>query len=131
MLLPYLVLLVTLSACGETPAGKVATPGDRAVLEQLADAYRAVADEYPVQPSGMRPEGRRQFVQQVFQKAGYDHRATLLALAAAGTGKATQEHRDLAELLLMPYRGLAGDELEKLASGDELAAVRTLRRATQ
>ncbi len=120
--------LLLLSACEKT-SNDAAPVGDRAALERLADAYRAVSEKFPAQPSALRPEGLKKFVEQVFQKAGYDHGATLRAFAASGAAMTTQDHRDLAELLLMPYRGVAAGELEKLASGEELSAVITLQDA--
>jgi len=120
--------LLLLSACEKTGDGAAPT-GDHAVLEQLADAYRTVSEEFPAPPSALRPEGRQKFVEQVFQKAGYDHGATLRAFAISGAAMTTQDHRDLAELLLIPYRGLESAELEKLVSGEELNAVITLQDA--
>lgn len=117
-------LLVLASACGK-PAGQPAPVGDHAVLEQLAEAYRATAQQFPVAVHGMQPEAKRQFVEQVFSQAGYDYPATLLALA--GRIDATNpDHRDLAELLLLPRAGLSDEQVAKLFSATERQALQTL-----
>jgi hypothetical protein len=126
------IVLVTLLATGlaacNSEAPRPAAPiGDHAVLEQLADAYREVAQQYPVQPRGMRPEARKQFVQQIFAQTGYDYAATLQALAAQNTDVASQDQRDLTELLFLPHQGLADTDLATLYSDTELAAVRTIQ----
>lgn len=123
----WMVLTTWLAACnGEAPQPS-APIGDHAVLERLADVYREVIQQYPVQPRGMRPEARKQLVQKVFAQAGYDYAATLQALAAPGTDFTNQDQRDLAELLSLPHQGLADTELAALYSDAELAAVRTLQ----
>lgn len=122
-----LVFLLALVACSE-PAGRAAPVGDYAVLEQLATAYREVSQNLPVSPSGMPPEGKRQFVEQVFAKAGYDYGASLQVLSQE-IDITNKDHRDLAELLLLPQKGLAESELEKLFSADELAAVKAIKQA--
>ena len=119
------LLVSGLVGCGE--ALKPAAPiGDLAVLEQLAEAYRQTSEQVPVQPRGLRPEARKQFVQQVFAAAGYDYGATLAALAQ-GVDAANQQHRDLAELLLLPVSGLADEAAAGLYSASEWQAVRHIR----
>lgn len=121
----FLLIFLLLSvACGK-PAGQAAPVGDHAVLEQLAQAYRATAEQFPVAVRGMQPEARRQFVEQVFVRAGYDYPATLVSLA--GKIDATNpDHRDLAELLMLPRAGLSDAQLEGLFSATERQALHTL-----
>lgn len=97
--------------------------GELAVLEQLADAYREVAENYPVQPQAMRPKGRMEFIQQVFRTAGYDYTATLLAMAHGDVDTSNQYQRDLADLVLLPQRGLSDSQIKDLYSGPELEAI--------
>ena len=120
-----LVLVFTLLSCDKAP-GKAAPIGDHAVLEQLADAYRKVSQDYPVSPSGMRPAGKKEFLQQVFQKAGYDYGETLKAFAKQGVDSTSQDQHDLAELLLLPSRGLVSADWKDVYSADELAAAKVI-----
>lgn len=106
---------------------KPAALGEHAVLEQLAKAYDAVGEQYPVRPQSMPPKGRKEFVERVFQQAGYSYSATLIALAQPGADATNQEQRDLAELLLLPAKGLSADGLGKLFSADELVAVKRVK----
>lgn len=127
LFLPLLLLLLLgLVAC-DRGSQKPAPIGDHAVLEQLAAAYRTVAEEYPVQPASMRPVGKKEFVDGVFKAAGYDYSATLTAFAKQGVEVTNQDQRDLAELLFLPHKGLAETELVKLYSTDELAAIRSIQ----
>ncbi len=121
-----LMLGFLLAACDKgtlTPAAL----GDRAALEQLADAYRRVGQQYPMQPQAMPPKGKREFVQRVFVVAGYDYTATLIATAKAGVNAVSQDQQDLVELLFLPHKGLAEDEFAGLYSEQELAAVRVIQ----
>lgn len=122
----YLLIPFLLLACGQQLPSIAAPPGDYVALEKLATAYRQVARDYPVQPRSMRPAGRKEFVQRIFQAAGYDYTASLQALAGQGVNIAKQDYRDLAELLLLPHQGLDDDAKEDLYSADELKAVRTI-----
>ena len=125
----FISVLAFLSAC-DKPAGQAAPVGDHAVLEQLAEAYRVTAQQFPVAVQGMKPEGKRQFVEQVFAHAGYDYPATLAALAA-NLDATNPDHRDLAELLVLPRVGLADDQLNGLYSSTEQQAIRALDAALQ
>jgi hypothetical protein len=87
-----------------------------------------VSNELPVSPRGMRPEGRRQFLERVFTKAGYDYSASLQALSQQ-MDVTNKDHRDLADLLLMPQAGLADDDLGKVFSSAEIEAVRVINKA--
>ena len=124
MLLLVLALLI-LSAC-DNGSLKSAPIGDHAVLEQLAAAYRNVAQQYPVQPASMRPAGKKKFIEGVFTTAGYSFSATLKAFAKQGVDVTSQDHRDLAELLMLPHKGLADTDMATLYSTEELAAVRSI-----
>lgn len=121
------VLLALLTACAK-PAGQAAPVGDHAVLEQLAAAYRTTAEALPVAPRGMQAPARRQFVEQVFTRAGYDYSATLAALAEV-VDATNPDHRDLAELLMLPRAGLADEQMDKLFSERERQALHSLEAA--
>lgn len=132
MRIPIIIVLSVvcmLSACQPSPPTVPAPLGDYATLELLANAYREVAKDYPVQPHSMRPIGRKQFVQQVFATAGYDYTATLESVARAGVDVANQDHRDLVDLLFLPHQGLNEASWEDFYSDTELAAVQTIRAA--
>jgi hypothetical protein len=121
------ILVLLLCACSE-PTGRPAPVGDYAVLEQLADAYRTVAKGMPVSPGSMPPEGKRQFLEQVFHKAGYDYGATLQALAQE-MDITNKDHRDLADLLLLPQVGLAEEDWTEIYSPSEIKAVKAIHQA--
>lgn len=127
----WIVLLATflmlLSACNND-VQKPAPVGDYAALEQLATAYRTVGEQYTMQPQAMHPEGRRDFLRKVFAQAGYSYSATLLAMADAEVSITNQDHRDFAELLLQPGKGLADADLASIYSADELTVILRLRK---
>lgn len=123
LLASALLGLLACSNAAQTPA----PVGDHAVLEQLADAYRSVSQQYPMQPQAMPPKGRREFVDQVFLQAGYGYSATLVAMSQAGTDITNQDQRDLVELLLLPNKGLSDEDIATIYNADEAAAVRRLR----
>ncbi len=102
--------------------------GDHAALERLADAYRATLQVFPAAPSNLPPAERLRFVRQVFREAGYDYDASLIALAAHGDVE-DADQRDLADLLLLPTRGLSNESLATLYHGEGLQAMQGLRRA--
>jgi hypothetical protein len=122
-------LLLSLAACDY--GAKVAAPlGDKAALEKLADAYRAVEESQQVggSPLSLPPEKRKKFVEMVFAEAGYSYSATLHSLGEGmSQGKlkvVDQNIKDLAELLLIPHRAAAN--LENIYSAQELQDVRAI-----
>jgi len=125
-----MLALLSLTACSND-AQQPAPMGDHTVLEQLAEAYRAVGERYPMQPQAMPPSGRKDFISKVFTQAGYSYSATLISVGQPGTSPAptptNQDHRDLVELLLLPNKRLSDEDLSSLYSEDEQAAVRRLR----
>jgi hypothetical protein len=128
-LLIIVLLSVLLMACAREAPGTPAPLGDYAVLEQLATAYRTVAQDYPMQPRQMPPAGRKEFVTRVFHSAGYDYSATLHALAAQGLDRTSQDHRDLADLLLLPHQGVDHAARAELYSDQELADIEAIEAA--
>ena len=120
------ILTLALFACGEKV--QKATPvGDYAVLEQLANAYRSVGEQYPMQPQAMPPQGRREFIEKVFQQAGYSYSLSLLAVGQSTDSITHQDHRDLVDLLLLPNKGMSDESLPALYNAEEQVAVRHLR----
>lgn len=122
-----LLLALILAACGEQNP-QAAPVGDHAVLEQLAEAYRKVNAKYPVQPQAMPPEGRKKYLVQVFDQAGYNYSMSLIAAAKLATDSNNKDQRDLSELLLLPVKGLSDEAQAKMYSADELAAVKQLHK---
>ncbi len=130
---PLLLSMVFLGmvACGDYGA-KVAAPlGDKAALEKLADAYRAVEESQQLggSPLSLPPEKRKKFIELVFAEGGYSYSATLHSLGQSVTqGKLNvidQNIKDLAELLLVPHRAVATD-LESIYSAQELQDIRAI-----
>lgn len=121
------ILALMLVACSEK-VQKTTPVGDYAVLEQLAEAYRSVGQQYPMQPQAMPPKGRREFIERVFQNAGYHYSLSLLAVGKSTTNITNQDHRDLVDLLLLPSNGLSDEDLSSLYNAEEKVAVRHLRK---
>jgi len=119
---------VLASGCTET-TGKPVPPGDRASLEQLADAYRAIAEGLPSNPINQLPEDRRRFVEAVFRQAGYDYSATVTQLGQGSLDSSQALHRDLAQLVLLPTTGLAREEIAKIYNPQELTALTKIQEA--
>lgn len=118
-----LLVMSMLIACTEQEA-PAAPMGNKAVLEQLARAFENVGQTLPMSPMALTPEGKRSFVIDVFERAGYSYHATLNA--AAKTDVLSENEKDLVELLLFPLIGVADDEVAAIFSPDEIDAVRKL-----
>ena len=117
-------LLIGITIYGCQPDQRIAAPlGERAALEQLAGAYESLADQLPLAPTELAPQGKRKFVEDVFKKAGYDFGFTLSALAQVSQENLTPHHKDMMELLFLPHRGLSKEDREKIYSQQELAAI--------
>jgi hypothetical protein len=127
LFLPLLLFFILLVSGCENGSPKPAPIGDHAVLEQLAESYRSVAQQYPVQPASMRPAGKKKFVEEVFKKAGYSFSATLKVFAKQGVDVTSQDHRDLAELLMLAHKGLADTDMATLYSPEELDAIKAIQ----
>ena len=120
----WVLLLISMSiGCSEKEA-PAAPVGNKAVLEQLARSFENVSQTLPMNPMALTPQGKRSFVIDVFQRAGYSYRATLIA--AAETVVVGQNEKDLIELLLFPLVGIGADEINSIFSPDEIDAVRKL-----
>lgn len=127
----FLVLAMVLVACTDTQKGhstRVVAPGDRAALEQLADAWSEVAEQWPTAPMRLLPEGRRKFVEQVFTTAGYSYTRSLLETGKIPLDPFNSGQKNLCELLLTPARGLADKDLGVIYSPEELAAISSIRK---
>lgn len=125
------VMHFSLTACQaqqQAPTGTAAPKGEQRVLEQLADAFREVADGLPTNPASLPPEGRKELVQLVFSKTGYDYRTTLTTLASDGLDPSNRLHRDLVELVLFPTAGVAPDDIRRLFDGPEAAAIEHIKK---
>lgn len=130
----WLVLCAAIcsSACTPGENGKMAPVGNQTALEELASAYRKVADDLPTNPLDQLPNDRRRFVEAVFREAGYDYAATLNQLGRQGGLDPMQTlHRDLAQLVLLPTSGLAPQDIEKIYSAQELEAIQNLQAAVR
>ena len=121
------MLLVMGCAQDEEPA-RPAPIGDKAVLQHLAEAYEKVAEDLPVSPWMLAPKERKQFVKDLFAKAGYSYAATLQEMAASKWDVADQNTLDLIQLLLLPHANLAPSaRLEGVYTPQEAAAIRAIR----
>ncbi len=131
--LAALLLILVLQACSDEPRELVAVPlGDRAALQTLADAYTSLSDlKLTASPSIMPADKRKQFLIEVFTKAGYSYGLTLRQMAGAEFDKNRKLHRDLADLVLMPHRNQRGTRvaMDRIYSGEELQDVAVIERA--
>jgi hypothetical protein len=124
-----LLLVLWLAGCQDEPKLGPAPLDTRQTLEQLAGAYNDLAQQIPTSPSGLRPKGRKKFVEDVFKTAGFDYLLTLQALAKVPKERFTQYHTDMMELLFLPHRGLANAQKEELYSKEELTAIVAIEKA--
>lgn len=119
------VLLFLSMSIGCTEEQAPAAPmGNKAVLEHLARSFENVGQTLPTSPMTLTPKGKRSFVIDVFERAGYSYQATLTV--AAEMEVYGQNEKDLVELLLFPLDGVAIDEINLIFSADEIDAVRKL-----
>lgn len=128
------VMYISLAACQpqqQATTGLAAPRGEQRVLEQLADAFRDAADSLPTSPGSLPPEGRMEFVELVFSKAGYDYHATLTALASEGLDPNNALHRDMVELVFFPTAGVAPNDVRKLYGEAEAAAIEHIKRVIE
>lgn len=115
-----------ISSCSERSNQTITKPvplGDKQALEQLAIAYRAQRSKLATTPKGLKPESKRQFIETVFQEAGYNYNLTLLQMAGHSVDFGIQLHKDLAELVILPQSGVNKEELASFNSQSEIKAI--------
>ncbi len=101
--------------------------GERVALDKLASAYETLSEQLPVAPSGLTPQGKLKFVQEVFKRAGYDFSTTLQALAQTPSEGLNTYHKDMMELVLLPSQGLSEEAEEDLYDAAQLASIRKIK----
>jgi len=126
----FIILLFSsmflISGCSENSNQASIKPvplGDKQALEQIAIAYRAATDKLMTSPNGLRPKGKRLFIENVFLQAGYNYNSTLLKMVDSGFNSKTQLHKDLAELVLLPQTGVHITELDSFNTELEIEAI--------
>jgi len=115
-----------ISGCSENSNPTSIKPvllGDKLALEQIAISYRAATDKLMTTPNGLRPKGKRLFIENVFLNAGYNYNSTLLKMADSGFNSKTQLHKDLAKLVLLPQTGVNINELDSFNTELEIEAI--------
>ncbi|WP_455209999.1 hypothetical protein [Kaarinaea lacus] len=120
-----IVLSIGLIAC-QADHRPPAPLGEREALEKLASAYETLSEQLPVSPTGLTPQGKLKFVQEVYRLAGYDFTATLQALAQTSPENLTSYHKDMMELVLLPNQGLSQQAAEDLFNATQLASIRRI-----
>lgn len=110
-------------ACGQQKSLISAPLGDRLALEKLAEAYQEIRSGIAINPTQMRPEGKRKFIELVFERAGFNYYLTLLALAKLKKTEINQYHKDLKQLAFLPHTGLLSTQLKDLYAERELKAI--------
>jgi len=121
-----IILFAGLIAC-ESDHRPSAPLGERAALENLANAYETVSEQLPVSPSGLTPQGKLKFVQAVFEQAGYDFTATAQSLAQTSPENVSRYHLDMMELVLLPNQGLSDQAMEDLYNAPQLASIKAIK----
>ena len=122
-----LLLFIILSAC-QSDTRPPAPLGEHAALEKLATAYDSLRDQIPVSPSGLTPEGKLRFVEQVFQQAGFDYGKTLQDASQVSPQNITDHHRDMMQLLLLPNQGLSEENSKTLYNESQYANIEKVNR---
>ncbi len=120
------VLLILLAACTEKSPIEAAPLGNKQVLEALAKSYRLISTRYPVPPTGLTPKGKRDFIERVFNNAGYNYSNTLVQLASIDPKEITQYHRDMRQLLFLPQTGLSSEDSQEIFDESERSAIRKI-----
>jgi hypothetical protein len=115
-----MTLCLVLSACQPATPLSPAPLGQRQALEKLADAYNDLSRRLPTSPSGLTPQGKLKFIQDVFKKAGYDYGGTLKSLAQIPRESVNTYHKDMMELLFLPHQGVSRPDLKTLYSDEEI-----------
>lgn len=123
----FLLITIALTACQNNPRPP-APLDDRATLEKLANAYDSLRDQLPVSPSGLTPEGKLRFVEQVFQQAGFDYGKTLQDASQVSPQNITDHHRDMMRLLLLPNQGLSEENSKTLYNESQYANIEKVNR---
>jgi hypothetical protein len=120
--------LLNFTGCGSSQQNQhgAAPLGDKNALEQLAAAYEKASESIPVSPVQLRSEARKQFVEQVFNEAGYNYSATLQALAITTPDAVTQYHKDMKQLLYLPHYGIPFEEVKQIYSEQEIQAIQRI-----
>lgn len=119
-----------LANCSSNKSTGIPAPiGDKTVLEKLATAYTNNVEKQQIAPASMLPNGKIEFIKQVFIDAGYDYSMTLLMLSGSQFDPTIQLHFDLAELVLLPQTGLSYDDYETIYTEEEVKALKKLQNA--
>lgn len=136
--LPLLKLILCLTALGaitallgcnnQTPEEPAAPLGDILALEKLADAYKEVSNDFPVNPINLAPDVRKKFVKQVFSNAGYGYQRTLSALSEISNPEITKLHRDMQELLFLPHYRVGKEVWSDIYTDEEIQLVRKIEK---
>ena len=127
LLLLLSACLLNLAGCGSSQQTQQAAPlNNKQALEKLAAAYEKVAESIPVSPVQLRSEARKDFVERVFNNAGFNYTATLQALARVKPAAITQYHKDMKQLLYLPHYGVPFEEVKEIYTEQELEAIQRI-----
>jgi hypothetical protein len=128
LILTLIAGVLSFSGCGSPQQNQhsAAPLDDKNTLEKLAAAYEAASESIPVSPVQLRPEARKQFVEKVFNDAGYNYSATLQALAKVNREAITQYHKDIKQLLYLPHYGIPFEETKHIYSEQDIRAIETI-----
>ena len=111
------------AACDNSSNFPAAPVNDEPALQKLADAYTQVREGLSVSPTGLNAQGKRKFVEKVFEKAGFSYHKTILAVAAIPEKKRSQHLKDLKQLILMPASRLNKKHFSEVFSPEEITAI--------
>lgn len=120
-----LVFCFCLTACQNSNQNAVPL-GDRSALERLAEAYKELSKDLRLAPSSLRPDKKKDFIEKVFNRSGYNYLLTLKAVAK-GFNKQEKLHRDLVELLFYAHeRGWRPNKMGDIYSQEEMQLIKKI-----
>jgi len=121
----HLILVLGLIAgCGDSDKEfPAAEPGDLKTLQRLADSYTQLSTQLEASPVKLRPEARKKFIIRVFNNIGLSYHKSLIKLGNSEISRISKNHRDLAQLLRLPYYGQADSIKNQLYDSEELSAI--------
>lgn len=120
-------LVIFISGCSGNQDATPAPLGKLSALENLADSYTQISEQFPMNVGAMPPPQKREFLEHVFKKTGYDYSATIIHMSNSTLDKNNKNQKDLAELVLLPTVGISNDAASDFYSDDEMQAIHKIK----
>lgn len=120
---------LVISACSNNNETKPAPLGNLTALENLAVSYTEVSGHFPMNVRSLPPQQKREFLEQVFKKSGYDYTATIITMGNSPLDNSNKNQKDLAELVLLPTVGISNEAVSDIYSDEEMQALNKIQAA--